>query len=318
VALDTVKEILSRLKFGACWDEKEAEEVSKKLQPVPKAPFTLQLFKKLLCIVSKDAQLCGVLKLDERLIVDGAVAEELLLWQEVNTKFVEISENGSAIRGGKVKKGTLMRVKRRKWKDPSNLKAGCFFFAEDAKGRVYVVDSAHASEVEHSALPPKTIPSFLKLDEERGEKVVDLEKDPMGLTLPNPVLGVDVATAVRHSPGAVDLVPSFLRQCIDYIDEHVEEEGLYRIPGGSRRINEMCYMANQGRALIIEPGDVENCCSVVVRWLRCLPERSGLLWNEFTGQLRGRKGKKRKRWFNLFEQEITLLQAVTKLCENSC
>ena len=149
------------------------------------------------------------------------------------------------------------------------------------------MDSAHAVELEFSALPAKTVPSFLKLDEERGEKVVDLEKDPMGLTLPHPVLGVDVPTAVRHSHGAIDLVPSFLRQCIDYIDQHVEEEGLYRIPGGSRRINEMCYMVNQGRSLIIEPGDVENCCSVVVRWLRTLPERSGLLWNDFTQQLRG-------------------------------
>jgi hypothetical protein len=34
-------------------------------------------------------------------------------------------------------------------------------------------------------------------------------------------------------------------------------------------------------------GDVENCCSVVVRWLRTLPDRCGLLWNEYTGQLRG-------------------------------
>jgi hypothetical protein len=285
LAVDTVKEILTRIKFVAAWDEKEAEETAKRLQP--KGHMSFLCFKRFLMIATKEAQLMGVLRLDDRLRVDPATHEELLLWTEMNTRLFEVQENHAPPRGAKLKKGSVLRAKRKRMKDPNNFRLGCEYYAEDSKGHVYMVDSAKLAEVEGPSVTPKLVASFQKLDEERGEQVCDLEKDPMGLTLSHPVLGVDVPTAVRNSPGAVDLVPSFLRQCVDYIDEHVIEEGLYRIPGGSRRINEMCLMANQGRALILEPGDVENCCSVVVRWLRTLPDHHGLLWNGFTGHLRG-------------------------------
>jgi hypothetical protein len=79
--------------------------------------------------------MCGVLKVDERLLVEGSVVEELLLWLELNTRYVEMNDSSSPVRGSKLKKGTVLRVKRRRWKDDANRKAGCFFFVEDAKAK---------------------------------------------------------------------------------------------------------------------------------------------------------------------------------------
>ncbi len=284
-AVETVKEIMARLRLSSAWDEKEAEEAAKKLQP--KGSLLFQAFKRFLITTAKDALIMGLLRVEERLWVDQAMHDEMTRWTEINVKFLEPADSHAPVRGSKLKKGVVLRARRRRLKEAANLRAGCDYYAEDARGHIYLVEGAKVTEVEHSAMTPKNLAAFQKLDEERGEKVCDVEKDPMGLTLPHPVLGVDMATAVKNSPGAIDMVPSFLRQCIDYIDQHLEEEGLYRIPGGSRRINEMCFMANQGRPLILEPGDVENCCSVVVRWLRTLPDQHGLLWNAQTRQYRG-------------------------------
>jgi hypothetical protein len=52
VALETIKELFVRLKCSSMWDEKEAEECAKRLvQSATKV--SLQMFKKLLCLVTK-------------------------------------------------------------------------------------------------------------------------------------------------------------------------------------------------------------------------------------------------------------------------
>lgn len=156
----------------------------------------------------------------------------------------------------------------------------------------------HRAPRTHFSFAYKDLQKFMHFDELRGVPFVNLETDPMGLGLPTAVLGVDVATAVKRSPDSRWNIPTFLLQAVRYIDMNVTEEGLYRIPGGAKRINELCFVANRGHELVLDLGDVEACCSVVVRWLRTLPEGQGLLWNSTTQSLRaavsGAKGEERK------------------------
>jgi hypothetical protein len=51
-----------------------------------------------------------------------------------------------------------------------------------------------------SSFQNQALAAFAKLDDVRGTTIVNLENDPMGLSLPTAVLGVDVPTCVARSP----------------------------------------------------------------------------------------------------------------------
>ena len=293
-AVAVVKGMLHKLHFSMHDHEKDlTKEMNKMLDKLQaKGPLSFAVFKNWLSEGTKDAQICGFLRLEDRMrdgVHGAAELQELDVWADMPYRYFEVSSSHSALKGGKLKKGTFLRAMRRRAKDPSSPKTPYDYYAEDLRGRVYCVEDSHLTEVMAADVSTKNYETLMQVDKDRGEDVVSVETDPMGLTLPHPVIGVDIQTSVANSNSALmrsDKVMHFLRQCVEYIDAHVEEEGLYRIPGGSRRINEMCYRANQGRPLVMQLGDVENCCSVIVRWLRNLPESYGLLWNRYSSPLR--------------------------------
>lgn len=89
---------------------------------------------------------------------------------------------------GKLKKGTVLRAFRKRAVGAGKME----FMLESAKGELYRLSAESLNELEHGAVPPKVLARFAKLDELRGVPVVNMEQDPMGLSLPTAVLGVYV------------------------------------------------------------------------------------------------------------------------------
>lgn len=69
----------------------------------------------------------------------------------------------------------------------------------------------------------------------------------------NPIFGVPLNTAIRHSPDFAEdqslrnFVPIVVRRCCEYLNiKGVDEEGLYRIPGNKKNIEMYCARFNTG------------------------------------------------------------------------
>lgn len=88
----------------------------------------------------------------------------------------------------------------------------------------------------------------------------------------NVLLSHQSTEPVKLTTGASVNVPKFVRQAVNYLDNHLDQEGLFRKAGSNSRLKELVSRIDNGIEIINEknqPYDVANCLK---KYFRDLPE----------------------------------------------
>lgn len=68
-------------------------------------------------------------------------------------------------------------------------------------------------------------------------------------------------------------VPAVLDQCIIFLDQHLDEEGLFRVSGSAKVVSEMVLLCDEGHDIPLDQMSVADVCTLLKRFIGDVPSK---------------------------------------------